>query len=78
MGVSVLTELPCVSITALSLDFVVQAINGNGIDRHMLGWKLSAIETGQNVPELHMDGSYNTGQYYKMSTSQVSDAPYTM
>ncbi|XP_071111606.1 carnitine O-acetyltransferase-like isoform X1 [Haliotis cracherodii] len=48
-----------------------EAINGNGIDRHLLGWKLAAVEAGQNIPDLHMDGSYATSLYFKISSSQV-------
>ncbi|XP_046547612.1 carnitine O-acetyltransferase-like isoform X1 [Haliotis rubra] len=49
-----------------------EAINGSGIDRHLLGWKLAAVEAGMNIPDLHMDGSFATSLYFKISTSQVA------
>ncbi|XP_077986310.1 carnitine O-acetyltransferase-like isoform X2 [Glandiceps talaboti] len=48
-----------------------EAIFGDGIDRHLLGLKLTAIEDGQNVPELFMDPAYQTAMHFKLSTSQV-------
>lgn len=51
--------------------FVSQAINGYGVDRHLLGLKLIAIETGQNVPEIFMDVGYITSSHYRISSSQV-------
>ncbi|ESP03239.1 hypothetical protein LOTGIDRAFT_137716 [Lottia gigantea] len=52
-------------------DYTDQAITGKVIDRHLLGLKLAAIEKGLDVPKLHMDSSYNTSTYFKLSTSQV-------
>lgn len=46
-------------------------INGDGIDRHLLGLKLSAIELGENVPDIFMDTAYSTSQHFNMSSSQV-------
>lgn len=51
--------------------FILQAINGQGIDRHLLGLKLAAIKNGMNVPDLHMDQTYSTSCHFKLSTSQV-------
>lgn len=48
-----------------------EAVNGSGVDRHLLGLKLAAIESGMNVPDLHMDTAYTTSTYFKLSTSQV-------
>ena len=49
-----------------------QAVNGQAIDRHLLGMKLAALESRKNVPELFMDSSYQYALHYKLSTSQVS------
>ncbi|XP_006822060.1 carnitine O-acetyltransferase-like, partial [Saccoglossus kowalevskii] len=48
-----------------------QALVGEVIDRHLLGLKLTAIESGQNVPEIFMDPAYQTAMHFKISTSQV-------
>ena len=50
---------------------MLQAINGDGIDRHLLGLKLIAIEQGENVPELFMDSAYTQSTHFNLSTSQV-------
>ncbi|XP_059146443.1 carnitine O-acetyltransferase-like isoform X2 [Physella acuta] len=47
-------------------------ISGNGIDRHLLGLKLIAIENGMNVPEIFMDLSYKESTHFRLSTSQVA------
>ncbi|KAH0630510.1 hypothetical protein JD844_013586 [Phrynosoma platyrhinos] len=49
-----------------------QALNGEGIDRHLLGLKLEAIADGFRVPELFMDTSYAVASYWKLSTGQVA------
>ncbi|CAG5115745.1 unnamed protein product, partial [Candidula unifasciata] len=46
-------------------------VNGKGIDRHLLGLKLMALENGMNTPELFMDLAYKESTYFKMLTSQV-------
>ena len=52
-------------------NYVNDAINGQGVDRHLLGLKLAAIKNGMNVPSLHMDTTYSTSVHFKVSTSQV-------
>uniref|UniRef100_A0A6I8R684 Carnitine O-acetyltransferase n=1 Tax=Xenopus tropicalis TaxID=8364 RepID=A0A6I8R684_XENTR len=47
------------------------AINGNAIDRHLLGLKLQAIEDLVSMPELFMDTSYAVAMHFNLSTSQV-------
>ncbi|OQV16092.1 Carnitine O-acetyltransferase [Hypsibius exemplaris] len=46
------------------------ASNGNGIDRHLLGLKLTAVEHGMNIPAFLMDVGYTTSTHWKLSTSQ--------
>eukprot|EP00057_Strongylocentrotus_purpuratus_P011864 XP_011666338.1 PREDICTED: carnitine O-acetyltransferase [Strongylocentrotus purpuratus] len=46
-------------------------INGDGIDRHLLGLKLIAIENGANVPDLFMDTAFTSCTHFRLSTSQV-------
>ncbi|XP_042193098.1 carnitine O-acetyltransferase isoform X3 [Callorhinchus milii] len=47
------------------------AINGQAIDRHLLGLKLLAIEDLVRVPEIFMDTSYAIAFHFNLSTSQV-------
>ncbi|XP_041481212.1 carnitine O-acetyltransferase-like isoform X1 [Lytechinus variegatus] len=46
-------------------------INGDGIDRHLLGLKLIAIENGANVPDIFMDTAFTSCTHFRLSTSQV-------
>lgn len=48
-----------------------QAIQGNAIDRHLLGLKLQAIEDLVSIPELFMDTAYAVAMHFNLSTSQV-------
>ncbi|PVD21630.1 hypothetical protein C0Q70_17429 [Pomacea canaliculata] len=48
-----------------------EAVKGQGVDRHLLGLKLAALENGYDVPELYLDTSFKESTYYKLSTSQV-------
>ncbi|XP_071948484.1 carnitine O-acetyltransferase-like isoform X2 [Antedon mediterranea] len=52
-------------------EYTNMAVFGDGIDRHLLGLKLMAIEWGWNVPDLMMDTAYNISTHFKLSTSQV-------
>ena len=47
-----------------------QAFNGQGIDRHLLGLKLIAIQEDLN-PEFFSDPSFSKSIYFRVSTSQV-------
>uniref|UniRef100_A0A2P2HYR7 Carnitine O-acetyltransferase-like n=1 Tax=Hirondellea gigas TaxID=1518452 RepID=A0A2P2HYR7_9CRUS len=51
--------------------YVQQALKGHGVDRHLLGLKLAAIEAGMDVPPIFMDVSYNRSSHMRLSTSQV-------
>lgn len=52
--------------------YVSQAVQGYGIDRHLLGLKLIAKENGIPVPELYSDEGYVKSSTYRLSTSQVA------
>ena len=54
--------------------YVQQAVQGFGIDRHLLGLKLIARENGLEVPELYSDEGYVKSSTYRLSTSQVASA----
>ncbi|KAA0717136.1 Carnitine O-acetyltransferase [Triplophysa tibetana] len=47
------------------------AVQGQAIDRHLLGLKLQAIEDLAALPEIFMDTSYAEALHYNLSTSQV-------
>lgn len=51
--------------------YTKETVNGQAIDRHLLGMKLAAIESGMKLHELFIDSSYQYALHYKLSTSQV-------
>ncbi|KAH9507364.1 hypothetical protein Btru_057910 [Bulinus truncatus] len=52
--------------------YTEETVAGQGVDRHLLGLKLLALENGMNVPELFMDLSFKETSHWKLSTSQVA------
>nr|XP_011435097.2 carnitine O-acetyltransferase isoform X2 [Crassostrea gigas] len=52
-------------------NYVAEAVKGQGIDRHLLGLKLIALENNMKVPALHMDVAYSLSSHHNVSTSQV-------
>lgn len=52
--------------------YVSAAVQGFGIDRHLLGLKLIAKENGIKVPALYSDEGYVKASTYRLSTSQVA------
>jgi carnitine O-acetyltransferase len=46
--------------------------DGFGIDRHLLGLKMIAVEKGLDIPKFLVDTSYSKATYYRLSTSQVA------
>lgn len=52
--------------------YVGMAINGQAIDRHLLGLKRLAIEGGIDIPSLFLDPGYSTSNNWRLSTSQVA------
>ncbi|XP_045459314.1 carnitine O-acetyltransferase-like [Melitaea cinxia] len=53
-------------------DYTVQALQGFGVDRHLLGLKLTAIENGIEIPKLYSDPGYVRSAHMRISTSQVA------
>ncbi|XP_024909815.1 carnitine O-acetyltransferase-like [Cynoglossus semilaevis] len=47
------------------------AINGQAIDRHLLGLRMQAVEEKLTVPEIFKDAAYAKALHYQLSTSQV-------
>ncbi|KAK9888430.1 hypothetical protein WA026_000678 [Henosepilachna vigintioctopunctata] len=52
--------------------YTIDAINGFGIDRHLLGLKLAAKELGKDLPEIYKDIAFAKSSQMRLSTSQVA------
>nr|CAD7426931.1 unnamed protein product [Timema monikensis] len=52
-------------------NYVIECVNGHGVDRHLLGLKLIAVENGLEIPALFKDPAYIRSTHFRMSTSQV-------
>ncbi|XP_060802455.1 carnitine O-acetyltransferase isoform X2 [Amyelois transitella] len=53
-------------------DYTVQALQGLGIDRHLLGLKLIAKENNIEIPQLYTDAGFTKSAHMRISTSQVA------
>uniref|UniRef100_A0A1B0DQY5 Choline/carnitine acyltransferase domain-containing protein n=1 Tax=Phlebotomus papatasi TaxID=29031 RepID=A0A1B0DQY5_PHLPP len=53
-------------------DYTMLAMQGKGVDRHLLGLKLTAQENNMKVPELFSDVGYVKSSHMRLSTSQVA------
>ena len=53
----------------------IQGVNGQAVDRHLLGLRLIAQEAGMEIPDFFKDEAYSKSMYYRLSTSQVSYFP---
>ncbi|KAM3959049.1 carnitine O-Acetyl-Transferase isoform 2-T2 [Aphomia sociella] len=53
-------------------DYTVQALQGFGVDRHLLGLKLIAKENGIEIPQLYSDAGFVKSAHMRISTSQVA------
>jgi len=49
-----------------------EVVNGQAIDRHLLGLKLTALENGMDIPAIFMDQSFKENTHFRLSTSQVA------
>nr|CAD7199794.1 unnamed protein product [Timema douglasi] len=52
-------------------NYAIECVNGHGVDRHLLGLKLIAVENGLEVPALFKDPAYIRSTHFRISTSQV-------
>ncbi|XP_008193031.2 carnitine O-acetyltransferase isoform X1 [Tribolium castaneum] len=52
--------------------YSIEAVNGFGVDRHLLGLKLTALENNLPIPQLFSDPSYTRSTHMRISTSQVA------
>ncbi|XP_044750467.1 carnitine O-acetyltransferase-like [Coccinella septempunctata] len=53
-------------------NYTIDAINGFGVDRHLLGLKLAAKELKKELPELYKDVAFSRSSHMRLSTSQVA------
>ncbi|GMR33879.1 hypothetical protein PMAYCL1PPCAC_04074 [Pristionchus mayeri] len=56
--------------------YTTDAMNGAGMDRHLLAWKLLAKERGLPLPSLLDTSAYERLAHYQVSTSQVPTRHY--
>lgn len=54
-----------------SLFIIFQALQGFGVDRHLLGLKLIALENGIDLPKIYSDPGFTRSAHMRISTSQV-------
>ncbi|KAJ8983433.1 hypothetical protein NQ317_005898 [Molorchus minor] len=52
--------------------YSLEAVNGFGVDRHLLGLKLLALENGLQLPDIYKDPSFVRSTHMRLSTSQVA------
>ncbi|TNN61848.1 Carnitine O-acetyltransferase [Liparis tanakae] len=52
-------------------DRSVTVLEGRGVDLHLLGLKLQAIEEGLSIPKVYMDTAYGVATHWKLRTGQV-------
>lgn len=53
-------------------EYTIQALNGMGVDRHLLGLKLIAAANGFKIPDLYSDPGFKLSTHMRISTSQVA------
>ena len=51
--------------------YAKMAVQGHGVDRHLQGLKMAAVELGKPIPELYQDCGYTRSSRMRLSTSQV-------
>lgn len=51
--------------------YMAEAVKGHGVDRHLLGLKLS-LKPDEPMPEFFKDPSFATSSHWNLSTSQLS------
>ena len=46
---------------------------GQGVDRHLLGLKMTAAENGMETPGLFRDVAYSRSQHFRISSARVNN-----
>lgn len=52
--------------------YAKMALQGQGVDRHLLGLKLMALENNLKVPDFLCGPAFKKSSHFRMSTSQVA------
>jgi len=52
-------------------EYMANAVNGQGIDRHFLGLRL-LLQPGEKAPELFQDPVFQMSSHWNLSTSQIT------
>lgn len=52
--------------------YAKSAVQGLGVDRHLQGLKMAALELGAPIPDLYQDPGYTRSSRMRLSTSQIS------
>ena len=65
----------CVELLRKSVEqhnnYTKECMRGEGFDRHLMGLKVAAIESGGELPAFFKDPVYSRGVSFRLSTSQV-------
>jgi len=56
---------------ARHMQYSAWAADGQGVDRHLFGLKMS-LKEGEEVPELYKDEAFSKSNHWELSTSQLS------
>jgi carnitine O-acetyltransferase len=58
-------------------EYTITTMNGSGMDRHLLGLKLIAMESARSetLPSLYDSPAYRKLMHFRVSTSQVPIPP---
>jgi len=54
------------------LEWLAACVNGRGVDRHLMGLRIAAAETGLPAPELFTDAGYTRTTNFELSSSNMS------
>lgn len=55
-------------------NYTNMAMQGRGVDRHLLGLKLMAIENKKRIPQFFSSKAFVKSSHFRISTSQVATA----
>ncbi|XP_037828590.1 LOW QUALITY PROTEIN: carnitine O-acetyltransferase-like [Lucilia sericata] len=53
-------------------EYTTMALQGQGVDRHLLGLKLMALENNKPIPKFYQSPGFVKSAHYRVSTSQVA------
>jgi carnitine O-acetyltransferase len=53
------------------LEYMKEACDGYGVDRLLLGMKLTCLEKGVELPAIYKDPAFSRSNHWNVSTSQL-------